>query len=86
MSISSLLGEFGLSRDQLERLRTQSTPLAVTETTLDALGNVGTGSYTRTSVVALDGTSSYWTLTVTVGWTDEENVAKTVVMRARRSN
>jgi len=75
-----------LAQDQLERLRTQATPTAVTETGLDALGNLGAGPYTRTSVVALDGTSSYWTLTVTVGWTNEENIPKTVVVRARRSN
>lgn len=74
-----------LAQDQLERLRTQVTPLAAVETGLDALGNIGAGPYTRTSVVALDATSSYFTTTVTVAWTDD-GVARSVVVRGRRSN
>lgn len=75
-----------LAQDQLERLRTQVTPVAAVENNLDALGNIGAGPYTRTSVVALDGTSSYWTTTVTVSWINEENLTKSVIVRGRRSN
>lgn len=73
-----------LAQDQLERLRTYApAPYALTEPGLDALGNTG-GVFTRVSAVTLDTSTLYYTMNVTVGWT-EDGVAKTVLVRARRN-
>jgi Tfp pilus assembly protein PilV len=70
-----------LAADKLEKLRTMSAPASGGDTGLDPQGASG-GLFDRDWVV--DSTNANYTdLSVTVSW-DENGVAKTITMHARR--
>ncbi len=70
-----------LAEDKMEYLRTQVAPGAGSETTLDSLGQSGTGIFGRTWTSA-SGTS-YIDYSVVVSWI-EDGVNRTVTLRSRR--
>lgn len=73
-----------LAQDQLERLRTVPTTVSGADASpLDAAGKPG-GIYTRSWTFATGATPTYYDIAVTVAW-DEDNSAKTVVIRGRRN-
>ena len=75
-----------LAQDQLERLRTVSSPTSVitgTQSHLDERGKVtSAGLFSRTWTVTP--TTGYCDLVVTVAWS-EDGTARQVVMRGKRS-
>jgi Tfp pilus assembly protein PilV len=69
-----------LAEDQMEILRTQSAPVAGSETGLDALGAPG-GIFTRAWTVVSGATEIEYT--VTVSW-NEDGPTRNVTLRSKR--